>query len=107
MAILGFLFGVSIYVFACYCMKLICEKSGSEAGVLVWIPILQVIPMLKAAKMNPLWIIGLLVPLLNIIVAVVLWVKLCEARGKASWLGVLSLVPIANLGLILYLAFSD
>ena len=42
------LLSLVVYLFACYLMKRICEKAGGEPGILIWIPILQIIPMLKA-----------------------------------------------------------
>jgi len=100
-------FALIFYVFFCICAKRICLKARVDPGVLIWIPILQLIPMFQAAKLNPLWIIGLIVPILNIVVAVMLWWKLCEALGKPGVLGLLMLIPLLNIGLIVYLAFAD
>jgi hypothetical protein len=47
---------VGVYAFFCYCGKLICEKAGHQPGVLIWIPIVQFIPLLTVAKL-PLWFI--------------------------------------------------
>jgi len=98
---------LAVYVFFCFCMKRICEKCGHEPGVLIWIPIANLIPQLTAAKL-PVWLIVLFfVPLVNLGVIVYLWVKLCEARGKPGPLGILILVPLVNVGLICWLAFAD
>ena len=76
-------------------------------GVLIWIPILQIVPMLQAAKM-PVWMIVLfLVPLVNLIIGIMMWVKICQARGKSGWLVILLFVPIVNLIFVSYLAFSE
>lgn len=100
-------FSLGIYAFFCFCMKRICEKCGHEPGILIWIPIANLIPQLTAAK-QPIWMIVLFfIPFVNIGAIVFLFWKLCEARGKAGALGLLMLVPLANLGLILYLAFAD
>ena len=95
------------YVFFCFCYKRICDKCGATPGILIWIPIVQIIPMLRAAKM-PVWMIVLfLVPLVNLIIGIMMWVKICQARGKSGWLVLLFFVPIANLIIIPYLAFSE
>lgn len=100
-------FSLAIYAFFCFCMKRICEKCGHEPGILIWIPIANLIPQLTVAKL-PMWMIVLfLIPLVNIVAVVYLWVKLCEARGKPSALGILILVPLVNIGLIIWLAFAD
>jgi hypothetical protein len=99
-------FALVIYVFSCFCCKRICEKCGVTPGVLVWIPIVQLVPLLEVAKM-PVWMIILfLVPLANLVVFFMMWAKICVARGQSGWLVLLFLVPIANLVLIPYLAFS-
>lgn len=100
-------FSLVVYAFCCFCFKRICEKAGHEPGILIWVPIGQLIPLLTAAKL-PMWLIVLfLIPLVNIVAVVILYWKLCEARSKPGALGLLILVPVANLGLILYLAFAD
>src|SRR5438874_148767 len=42
-----------IYLLFCYCCLLICQKAGHEPGLLIWIPIFQAIPLLRAARMSP------------------------------------------------------
>jgi hypothetical protein len=36
-----------------------------------------------------------------------IWAAIAEARKKPSWLGILSIVPIVNLIVLGYLAWSD
>jgi hypothetical protein len=95
------------YIFYCYCCKLICEKTGKDPGVLIWIPIANLIPLLEVAKLPTWMIILFFVPLVNFAMGLVMWAKVCEARGKSPWLVVLMLVPVVNLFLIPYLAFSE
>ena len=98
--------GLALYIFSSYCYKRICEKCGVTPGALIWIPIVRVVPLLEVAKM-PVWMIVLfLIPLANIVVFFMMWVKICEARGNSGWLVLLFLVPVANIVLIPYLAFS-
>ena len=37
--LVGLVLMIGVYVFVCYCLKLICEKAGHPPGVLIWIPI--------------------------------------------------------------------
>lgn len=100
-------FALAIYVFYCFCSKKICEKCGVTPGVLIWIPIVNLIPLLQVAKM-PVWMIILFfIPLVNLVVAVMMWAKICVARGKSGWLVILMFIPIVNLAFIPYLAFAD
>lgn len=104
LALLGLL--MSVYLFSSYCFGRICRKGGEEPGFVVWIPVAQFIPLMRVAQM-PLWtLILLLIPLINLVVLLVLWAKICVALGKNPWLVVLWLVPVANLGLLAYLAFG-
>jgi len=96
---------VGVYVFSCYCLKLICEKAGHQPGVLIWIPIVQLVPLLTVAKL-PIWFIILfLIPIVSLVIYIVMWVKICQARGKSGALVILAvLLPIVFLP---YLAFSQ
>jgi hypothetical protein len=96
-----------LYVFFSYCNMLICKKAGTEPGVLVWVPVWQLIPMLRAARMSGWWFLGYFVPVLNLILPVVWCFKIAVARGKSAWVGFLLLLPGLGLLAFLYLAFSD
>jgi hypothetical protein len=105
--LVGLVVSVGLYVFFCYCGKLICEKAGHQPGVLIWIPIANLIPLLTVAKL-PLWFIILfLIPFVNLVCFIIMWVKICQARGKPGWMGILMFIPLVNLGFLLYLAFSE
>lgn len=104
--IVGFLFvGLGIYLFFCFCNKRICEKCGVEPGLLIWIPILNLIPLFWAAQMSGWMILLMLIPIVSLIVYVVLWVKISNARGKGV-LAVLLILLLPIIGLP-YLAFSE
>jgi hypothetical protein len=95
------------YFFFCYCSMLICRKAGTEPGVLVWIPILQMIPLIRAAGMGPLWVLAFIIPLLNLVAQVVWSFKIAKARGKNAVWAILLLLPVTNILAFIYLAFSD
>ena len=105
---IGIAVGVGlIYLFGCFCLKSICEKAGYEPGALIWLPILQMIPMFRAAGMSAWWVLACFVPLLNL-VATILWCfKIAKARGKGVLVAIALLLPALNLFAILYLAFSE
>ena len=98
---------VLLYLFFCYCSGLICQKAGEPAGALIWFPLVQMLPLLRAAKMSGWWLLAFLVPVVNLIVQVVWSFKIVQARAKSFWLGLLLLLPGTNLLTFLYLAFSD
>ncbi|MCC7413131.1 MAG: hypothetical protein IT495_16065 [Gammaproteobacteria bacterium] len=104
--IVGIIIILGIYLFYCYCLKLICEKGGVEPGVLVWIPLIQILPTLKVASLHPALILLYLVPVVNLVFFFVHWWKVCEALQRSPWLVLMNLVPVVNLAFIPLLAFT-
>jgi hypothetical protein len=95
-----------LYIFASICFWLICRKTHIAPGPLVWVPILQLIPLLRAANMPRVWFFAYFVPVLNI-VALILWcIKIVRTRGKSPWVAFLLVLPVINFFAFLYLAFS-
>ncbi len=94
------------YLFQSFCFMLICRKAGKPGGVLVWLPLFQAIPLLRAAGMSGWWFLGLMLPVLNIVGSIMWAFKIVEARGKHWILGFLLLLPVTNILTILFLAFS-
>lgn len=105
LGILGVL--IVSYVFHSYCFMLICRKAGYEPGILVWIPLVQMIPLLRAAGMTPLWLIAFLLPGVSLIAYIVWCFKIAAARGKSVLTGVLLIFPLTAPFAFLYLAFSS
>jgi hypothetical protein len=118
----AFLGGVLlVYFFFCYCCAQICHKAGAQSALLVWLPIVKVIALLRAAKMSQVWFVfyllvfalPFLVPLmqpafviggvliLNVVlfIGTVIWcLKIARARGKSPLVGLcLLLTPISPL----------
>jgi hypothetical protein len=103
-AVLGL--GLICYVLFCHASKLLCRKAGLEAGPLVWVPVLQAIPLLRAAGMSGWWLLGAFIPLLNLI-GYILWsVRIVKARGKGPLATLLLILPGTGILAFLYLAFS-
>jgi len=86
---------------------MICRKTHNSPGPLVWVPILQLIPLLRAANMPRVWFFAFFVPIINIIPSVVFCFKIVKSRGKSSWVSILLLLPITSWIAMLYLAFSS
>lgn len=107
----GFLFllllGVAVYAYTAICFMKIAEKTNTENGWWAWIPILNVLLMLAIARKPMWWIILLLVPLVNIVIAILVIVGICQARGKSGLLAIGFLIPLVNLIVLGYLAFGD
>ena len=98
---------VLLYLLMCYCSMLICRKSGHPPGALVWIPVLQLIPLLRAAQMSPAWILAFFVPVLNVVAQIIWSFSISKARGKSAWVGFFLVLPVTSFIAYLYLALSD
>lgn len=98
---------VAVYLFFCFCMKLICEKAGAAPGFMVWFPVLQMFPLLRAARMSGWWCLAFLIPVLNLVAHIVWSIKIVQARGKSVWAAIFLILPLTNFFSFLYLAFSS
>ena len=100
---------LAIYVYFAICLMKIAKKTNTPNGWFAWIPILNVILMVQISQ-KPMWyLVFFFVPFLNIlgiIFAILIWMAIAERLGKPSWLGILMIVPIANVIIPGYLAFS-
>jgi hypothetical protein len=96
-----------VYLGFCYCFMLICKKAGHQPGFSVWIPGIQVFPLLRAAGMSGWWVLLCLIPFGALLVQTIWCFKIAAARGKTWLVGLLLWFPITYLPTLLYLAFSD
>lgn len=101
------LFLVAFYVYVALALMTIAKKTNTENGWLAWIPIANIVLMLNIAKKPIWWIILCLIPLVNIVMFILIWMGVAEARRKPSWWGVLIIVPIVGVIVPGYLAWSD
>ena len=99
-------FFVAMYVYMGITLSTIAKKTKTEPTWLAWIPIANLYLLIKVGGLSPWWMLGFIVPLLNTVVMIMVWWKVCEARGKPGALALLFLVPVANIILPGYLAWS-
>ncbi len=98
--------GLLAYLWFAYALMVIAQKTDTENSWFAWIPILNIYLMCKIAKKPVWWLILFFIPLVNIIVLVLVWMGIAEARGKPSWWGILMLFPVLNLIIISLIAFT-
>jgi hypothetical protein len=120
---------VGLYLYSSFLFWLICVKVGGEPGIAVWLPVVQILPLLRAAKMSVLGPVFLLLLLVGSILlrphfgayawplglvsatacfaCFLAWsVKICRIRNKSLFLAALLTVPGLNFFALLYLAGS-
>jgi hypothetical protein len=95
-----------VYLLWCACLKLICVNAGSKPGLMIWLPVLQMFPLLRAAKMSAWWFVAFLIPLVGVVAHIVWCVKISRACGKGTLVALLLILPVTNLLAFLYLAIS-
>jgi hypothetical protein len=95
-----------VYVFLSICFWLICRKTHIAPGPLVWVPFLQLIPLLRAANIPRVWFFAYFIPFINIIPIIMWAIKIVKSRGKNAWVAFLLILPPTTLFAFLYLAFS-
>jgi len=95
------------YVYHALALQTIAQKTNTENPWFAWVPILNIILMLNVAKKPIWWIVLFLIPLVNIVIYVLLWMGIAEARNKPNWWGILTIVPVVNIIVPGYLAWAD
>jgi hypothetical protein len=97
---------IALYIYFCLCVFLIAKKLDVPAPWIAWIPLIQVWTIVSSAGKPWWWVFLLLVPIVNIIVGIYLWILITENLGRNKWLGLLMFVPIVNFVFLGILAFS-
>ena len=97
---------VAVYLFCCLMLGIIARKTQTSGAWTAWIPIVNMFLLLRVARRPAWWFLLFLIPLVNIVMAIVVWMAIAGIRGKPRWLGVLLLVPLLNFLVLAYLALS-
>ena len=104
-----------IYLITALALYKIAIRTKSDYAWLAWVPIANIILMALIAKQE--WWLGLIAIFAPIIpfvgglastgLIVFFWWRITERFNKPGPLALLMIIPIVNLGYMLYLAFSD
>jgi hypothetical protein len=101
------LFFLAIYVYMALALSTIAKKTNTENPWMAWIPIANIVLMLNIAKKPIWWILLCLIPVVSIVILIIVWMAIAEARGKPNWWGILLIVPVVGLIVPGYLAWAD
>jgi hypothetical protein len=104
---LSLIFPLLMYCYIAFSLQTIAQKAGADNAWLAWIPIANIYLSCVIAGKPGWWVLLCLIPFVNIIIAIIIWMGIAEARNKPAWMGILLIVPIANIILPGYLAFTD
>ena len=99
--------GIAFYLFFCLCLFIIAKKLNVPSPWIAFVPIVQIWTFVVCAGKPWWWILLLLIPFVNIILIIYLYMCIAENVGKSKWLGLMVLIPyLGALILLGLLAFS-
>jgi Family of unknown function (DUF5684) len=88
-------------------LQTIATKTATANSWLAWIPIANLFLLLSVARKPLWWFLLFLIPLVNLIILIIVWMAVAEARHKPNWWGILLIVPVVNIIVPGYLAWAD
>ena len=91
---------LAVIVLAVVAMWKIFNKAG-EAGWKSLIPLYNTYTLLKIAGMSGWWLLGLMVPLVNVVGAILLGLNLAKAFGRSATFGIVGLVVFSIVGFLI------
>jgi len=97
----------AIYIYFALAFSTIARKTHTPNTWYAWVPILNMVLLLNVAKKPVWWIFLFFVPFVNLVILVLTWMGVAQARGRPDWWGVFIIAPIANFILPGILAWSD
>ena len=98
------------YLVGCLCVANIAKKLGMSfwnSFIMAIIPIANMVLLAQMAKKPLWWVILMLIPIVNLIIFIIVWMAIAENMGKPSWWGVMLIVPLIGLIFFLMLVFAD
>lgn len=101
------LFMLAIYLFMGFCLMKMADKTGTPNGWFGFIPILNFWLMVQIAQRDVIWFILLLIPCVNIVVLILVWMDIAAVMGFENWWGILIIIPIFNFYVLYKLAFTE
>ena len=87
MGMFGLLAYIGVIVLVIVSIWKIFEKAGKPGWAAI-VPIYNVIVLLEIVKKPTWWIVLMLIPLVNIVVAIIVYVELAKAFGKSAGFGI-------------------
>ncbi|MDD5569129.1 MAG: DUF5684 domain-containing protein [Candidatus Pacebacteria bacterium] len=98
---------LALYIYMAISLQVIAKKTGTSNEWMAWVPILNILLMINIAQKPWWWIFLFLIPIVNLVIAIIIFMAIAERRGKPNWVGLLIIVPIVGIAIPGYLAFYD
>ena len=102
-----FFFAIAMYIYMALALMTIAQKTKTNNVWLAWIPIVHFFYMFVVGGKSAWYTLLLIIPIVNIIMTIWIWMKIAERRNKPSYWGIFMLIPLFNIVVPGYLAWSD
>lgn len=98
MAIMGIMWIVILatYIYSAICWMVVAKRTNTPNGWFAFIPVLNIILMLQIAKRPLWWLILMLIPFVNIVISIMVFVDILKVLKRPAWWVILMFVPIVN-----------
>lgn len=96
-----------IHVYMAICLQKMAKRLNIANDWIAWIPVANLFLMIMIAGKPLWWFLLMLIPFVNIVILIIVWMKMAARLGHPSWMGILTIIPLANLILPAYLAFAQ
>lgn len=101
---------LALYVFTSWAYMAIANRLKEENAWFAWVPVLNLVLIAKLGDVNPLHLLLLIIPGVNIIYAIyfsiVTSMRMTEKLGLDKYLGLLIFIPVVQLFFLGYLAWG-
>ena len=95
-----------IYVYTAYTAMILAQRLHIKNAWLAWVPIANLYIWAQMAARPWYWLVGLLIPYVNIFVVGFFWAEIAQRLGKNRWIGAAIILPIVGLFVPGYLVIS-
>lgn len=108
MGAFGWLIIVAVIAYFMYMQYRIAHKTGqSDTAWWSFIPILNTLLLVRMAGKPIWWFFLLMIPIVNVVVAFMLWIAVAKNTGQSAFWGVLMLIPPISLVAMFVLAYGS
>ena len=81
---------LAVHCYFAICIQTMARKTGTPDGWMGWVPILNIYVLCKIAGKPGWWVLLFLIPVVDIVIAVRVWMAAAEACGRPGRAGVLA-----------------
>ena len=106
-------FFLAVYVYSAFAFMAIAKRNHTGPLWFAWVPVLNLVLLLKIAKIDWQWIFAILIGIIPVLGKwlvmagiIYVWWQVCKKMHKPEWYAILMIVPIVNLVVLGYLAWG-